>query len=190
MNSVVKTLVAVVCGVLLSACSSISVNTDYDTSKSFSNLKSFAWLSPKQKLVVDPLVDNDLMNQRIQRSVESELEKRGYTKASGDDSADFFITYHVKAEDKISATSFHGSYGYYPCWHGCVGMGVGYDRDIHVRQYKQGTFMLDIIDPASEKLMWRGSAGQRLVSGTPDERDEYVQEIVSAILAKFPPGSE
>ncbi len=162
------------------------MNTDYDTSRDFAALKTYAWLKPQEKLVSDPLVDNDLMNARIKRSVTAELRKRGYTEASGTEGADFLITYHVSSEDKISVDSFHGSYGYYPCW-GCYGPGFGYDRDVHVRQYKQGTFMLDVIDPASEKLMWRGTAGKRLVSGTPEERDEYVRSIVTAILEKFPP---
>ena len=173
--------------VVLTACSSISVVTDYDTSRDFSSLKTYAWLEPKKKLVIDPLVDNDLMVQRIHRSVDAELKQLGYTQATGDKSADFLITYHVSAEDKISVSSFHGSYGYYPCWHGCIGPGFGYDPDIYVRQYKQGTFMLDVIDPASDKLMWRGVAGKPLSGGTPGERDDYVQAIVDAILSKFPP---
>ena len=50
--------------------------------------------------------------------------------------------------------------------------------------------MLDIIDPATSELIWRGVAGRRLSTGTPQERDAYVQEIVSAILAAFPPAPE
>lgn len=65
--------------------------------------------------------------------------------------------------------------------------GAGFGNDIYVRQYKQGTFMLDIVDPASRELIWRGVAGKRLNSGTPQERDDYVRGIVSAILAEFPP---
>lgn len=175
--------------VLLSGCSTISVSTDYDTSRDFSTLKTFAWLAPKSKLVVDPLVDNDLMIKRIERSVELELQKLGYTRAEGDTGADFLITYHVSAEDKIKVSSWHTDFGYYPCWHpGCVRYGVGYQPDVQVQQYKQGTFMLDVIDPASEQLMWRGVAGKRLSDGTPAQRDEYVRAIVTAILAKFPPG--
>lgn len=179
----------VVLAVMLSGCSTISVSTDYDTSRDFAALKTFAWMQPKSKLVVDPLVDNDLMIKRIQRSVETELNRRGYVKATGDTGADFLVTYHVSAEDKVKVDTFHTNFGYYPCWHrGCMGYGFGYQPDVQVRQYKQGTFMLDIVDPVSEQLMWRGVAGKRLSSGTPSQRDQYVQEIVAAILAKFPPG--
>ncbi len=172
----------------LAACTSISVSTDYDTERDFNRLSTYAWMEPKQKLLVDPLVDNDLMNKRVRRAVEGQLASLGFVKAEGDKGADFFITYHVSAETKISVNSFHSSYGYYPsCWNGCYGYGHGYGRDISVRQYKQGTFMLDVIEPASSELIWRGVAGQRLSSGTPEERDLYVDNIVAAILAEFPP---
>lgn len=187
----VSLLIAGAALLLLGGCTTISVSTDYDTSRDFSSLKTYAWLAPKTRVVVDPLVDNDLMIKRIERSVELELQKLGYSRAEGDTSADFLITYYVSAEDKVKISSFHTNFGYYPCWHpGCVGYGMGYSPDIQVQQYKQGTFMLDIIDPASEQLMWRGVAGKRLTSGTPQERDDYVRAIVEAILAKFPPGRE
>ena len=169
----------------ITGCAGIPVSTDYDTSRNFSALKTYSWLDPSKKLVVDPLVDNDLMNRRVRRSADHELMALGYVKASGDEGADFFVSYHVSAEDKLSITSFHNHFGYYPCW-GCYGHGFGHDSDISVRQYKQGTFMLDVIDPATKELMWRGVAGRRLNQGSPDERDAYVAEIVAAILARFP----
>ncbi len=186
--SMAKATFVAVLLLIVVGCAGIPVSTDYDTHRDYAALKTYAWLTPEKKLIVDPLVDNDLMNKRVQRSVESELAALGYTKAGVDDGADFFVTYHVSAEDKISADSFRGHYGYYPCWRGCFGYGFGgHDHDVSVRQYKQGTFMIDVIDPASRELMWRGVAGKRLNSGTPAERDDYVRSIVNAILMEFPP---
>lgn len=171
------------------ACAGIPVSTDYDTSRQFSSLKTYAWMTPKKKLIVDPLVENDLMNRRVQRAVENRLAALGFSKASEQQAADFFITYHVSAEDRISVSNFHSSFGYYPCWNGCYGPGFGGAgmSDVSVRHYKQGTFMLDVVDPASSALIWRGTAGKRLTTGTPQQRDAYVDSIVEAILAKFPP---
>jgi len=173
----------------LVACSGVQVNSDYDTSRKFSDLKTYAWMKPKQEVVIDPLVHNDLMQRRVERAVEQSLAAQGFVKATGEQSADFLVTYYVSAETKLSISSFHSDFGYYPCWGGCYryGMGYGMNQDVNVRQYKEGTFMLDIVDPASSELMWRGAAGKRLSTGTPEERDTYVNEIVSSILAKFPP---
>lgn len=172
----------------LVACGGLPVSTDYDPKSNLKMLRTFAWLEPNKKILVNPLVDNDLMDRRIKRSVERQLLSQGYSRAEGDQGADFLVSYHVSAEDKLSITSFHANYGYYPCWRGCYRRGgFGFDNDISVRQYKQGTFMLDVINPASKELMWRGVAGKRLNTGTPEERDEYVDNIVTAILMKFPP---
>ena len=170
----------------LVGCSGIPVSTDYDTSRQFPQLSTYAWMVPKQKLVEDPTVDNDLMNNRVMRAVDAELFSMGVEKATGDASADFLITYHVSAENRQSINSFHSSYGYYPCWQSCYRFGA--HNDTYIRHYKQGTFMVDVIDPASNELIWRGIAGRRLTAKTPLERDAYVNEIVSAILAEFPPG--
>lgn len=188
MNMWIKATLAL--GLLsLVACSGLPVSTDYDPSRNLQSLKTFAWLKPNKKLIVDPLVDNDLMDRRIKQSVERQLYQQGYTKANGDEGADFFVSYYVGAEDKLSVSSFRSSFGYAPCWRGCFGSrrGFGFDSDVNVRQYKQGTIMVDIINPSTMELMWRGIAAKRLVGGTPEERDEYVDEIVTAIVEEFPP---
>ncbi|WP_159931177.1 DUF4136 domain-containing protein [Oceanicoccus sp. KOV_DT_Chl] len=171
----------------LTACTGVVVNTDYDTSRNFGKLKHYAWLEPKQKLVVDPLVDNSLMNMRVQRAVERQLAAQGFVKAEGDTAVDFLITYHVSSKTKLSVDTFHAGYGYYPCW-GCFGYNSFGGQHTTVREYQQGTFMLDVVDPANSGLIWRGIAGRRLSeTRTPQERDVFVDEIVTAILAKFPP---
>ena len=143
-------------------------------------------MEPKQKLSKDPLVDNDLMNKRVRRAVENQLRSQGFVKAEGNNGADFFITYHISAETMLSVNNFHGGFGYYPhCWKHCY----GYEHEVFVRHYKQGTFMLDVIEPATSQLIWRGVAGRRLTSGTPQQRDVYIDNIVTAILAEFPPSA-
>lgn len=172
---------------VLAACSSIPVSTDYDTSRDFSALKTYTWMEPKARVIIDPLVDNDLMAARIRKSVDEHMASRGYVKATGDTAADFHITYQVGSKEKLDVQSYHTTFGYYPCW-GCYGPGFG-GSDIYVRQYTEGSFMLDVIDPASQQLIWRGVAARRLQgSGTPQERDLFISEVVSAILADFPPG--
>jgi hypothetical protein len=174
---------------VLAACAEIQVNSDYDTQREFTALKTYTWMEPKQKLVLDPLVDNDLMNNRVRRAVEAQLAADGYQKAQGDQSIDFLITYHVSAETAYTVSSFHNHFGYYPCTFGCRRHGFGHGllgtNNTVVKSYKRGTFMLDVIDPASTELIWRGSAGKRLSTGTPQERDTAITEIVAAILVKF-----
>ena len=187
----------------LTACSTIKVSTDFNVEYDFNNLTTYAWMEPKQAIPKNPLVDNDLMNERVRRSVAKQLTSQGFAKAEGDNSADFLITYHISTETKISIKRFHNLYGYYPyCWNHCFlynrfygydyfhGYRYGHygpDDDISVVQYQQSTFMLDIIEPATNKLIWRGVAKRQLPSGNAQQRDIYIDEIVTAILAQFPP---
>ena len=183
---------------LLTACAGVGVDTDYQTSYDFSGLKTYSWLEPADKTVVDPLVDNDLMKSRVQSAVNNQLSAQGYQLAAGDDAVDFLVSYHVKAEDKLKVRDYNLSvgFGYRHCNGGCFGIWgnrynpfhhFGRDRDIDLQQYKEGVFFIDIVEPATKKLIWRGVAGKRLSTGTPEERDEYVSQLVSAILLKFPP---
>lgn len=172
----------------LTACSGIPVSTDYDTSHVFSNVKHYAWLEPKQKLILDPYVDNDLINQRFHRAIDAELAKRGIERVDDLKAADILVSYHLSSSEKISAVNYHATFGYYPCpgcWH--TGMMMG-PESVSINQYREGSFLIDFITPDSRKLVWRGVAERRLPrNATPSERDIYVNEVVNAIINEFPP---
>jgi hypothetical protein len=174
---------------LLASCRGIPVSTDYEPERDYSALKTYAWKEPMRKIIIDPLLDNDLMSDRIHRQVDARLTVLGYSKASVDEGADFFITFNITSAEKISVDSYYGHYGYHSCWN-CYGGydGFGRGRDLTVRQYTLGALMLDVIDPATERLIWRGVGEKRIPRfKTPQERDLYIAEIVQAILDRFPP---
>ncbi len=56
---------------LLAACSSVQVSTDYDPGTDFSVLKSYAWLPRKASTGGDPRLDSTLLNERIRGAVEA-----------------------------------------------------------------------------------------------------------------------
>lgn len=175
----------------LSACSSVPVSTDYNTGYAFDNAARYAWL--ERKGISDPRVDNDLVEARVRRAVDDQLRSRGLTKAASVDEADVLVTYFIGQEEKIDIRTFRSRFGYYPCWH-CYGPyggpGWGYDNDVWVTEYTQGTLVIDLIDAKTRKLVWHGVAERRVPAfKTPQERDAYIRETVSAILEQFPPGA-
>lgn len=171
---------------LLQGCVGIPVATDYAVGSDFSVIKTYAWLEPKQKIILDPYVDNDLMNKRLHDSIDRVMKTKGY-KLSAKEQADVFISYHLSSYEKLKSTHYHSHFGYYPCY-GCFSGAVGFDTGSDITQYREGSFIIDLVDPKSRQLLWRGVAERRLPkSGTPEKRDEYVNDIVAAILAKFPP---
>ena len=67
------------------------------------------------------------------------------------------------------------------------GMGAS-STQTTVSHYKQGTLMIDIIDPTNDKLVWRGTADGRLSKNMkPEERRESLQKVINKILENFPP---
>ena len=75
---------------------------------------------------------------------------------------------------------YYGSYYGYPS--------AGYAGAGRVREYLQGTLVLDIMDVRTEELIFRGWASKSLDSDpSPEEVRRYVDKAVKEILEDFPP---
>jgi hypothetical protein len=172
---------------LLYGCSSVTVQSDYDPEVNFATYRSYNWLdlpTENQSQVLSPL-----LQERIVRAVDTQLQERGYVK-SDSVSPDFHIGYHLRVENKLDVQTINRSYGYGYGRYGRWGYGypAGGYSETRVSEYAQGTFILDIVDGTSNELVWRGSAQGRLKDRkSPEEREKAVNETVAAVLKKFPP---
>lgn len=167
----------------LLACATIEVSSDWNPDADFSRLHAWSWLPQAQPVSGDPRLDSALLDQRIRSAVESELGARGFAKAETA-AADFLVAYHVALERKLVATTIDDFYG-----------GVGYHHwprpgytQTYVHEFEVGTLMLDVLDPRSRELIWRGTAQAEIIpDATPEEREARVREGVRRILERFPP---
>lgn len=172
---------------LLWGCAGIAVVEDYDTAADLQNLKTYDWRSganegPKNGPAYDPF-----LNERVRSSVEAVLAGAGYKKISSG-RADYFVDYVYYVTKEVGSgngasatvglgTSFSGGFG---------GIGIGFARG--ERSTESQTLSIDIIDPASGKLLWRGTAWQELVRRSdPGKSSRDIRRMVEAILSKFPP---
>ena len=57
-----------------------------------------------------------------------------------------------------------------------------------VTQYTQGTLIVDVIDPKTKELLWRGQ-GIAAVSENEQVYEQDLQKTVEAIVDKFPAAS-
>ena len=58
-----------------------------------------------------------------------------------------------------------------------------------VTEYTQGTVIVDVVDPSTRELLWRGQG----VATVSDDEAQYEQDLwktVQAVLEKFPRASE
>jgi len=189
--------------VLLVGCSGIRVSTDYDPTINFLGLRSYAWLPDATEETGDYRLDNAIVAKRVRGAAERQLKIAGFEKVDLE-SASFLVAYHVALTEKLDISTFDNYYGYYgygPYWGGYPGYGVGYGPgygyglggyyapDVYSRYYEEGTVVLDILDPKTRDLIWRGSAKSEVnPKSTPQERDAAMNEAFRRILERFPPG--
>lgn len=151
-----------------SNCSTIKVSTDYDRSANFSGYKTYAFAEGVEKLPV-----NDLNRNRLLQAVEAELAEKGLTKGSDPD-------LQVKAATKESATAYNtGGYG----WRYGGGM-----TTIDISEYVEGTLIISLVDAQKNQLVWQG-VGVKSVdeSASAEKREQRIREAVDKILASYPP---
>ena len=176
---------------LLGGCSSKpTYEFDYDHGFDFAQFKTYHWYDDMVKSEMATYRKMNASDKRIREVVGNELFRHGF-KESDSRSADFWINYTISRQrQQISRST-----GYDQGMHGSVGAGtygksvsVGYSSGPSVREYEEGTAILDIIDASSQKIVWRGIAEGRLKDHpSMNERYKVTVEVTSELLAGFPP---
>jgi hypothetical protein len=185
-RSFAAVLFAATLGAVQVGCQSIDIASDWDPEVDFSKLSTYDWMPEPGPTGPGPGSNDSLTIDRVHRSVDRILAARGYV-LTPTGTPDFLVGYYGAVESKLDVTTLNDYYGYRPGW-GYAGYG-GSSRT-YVREYEQGTLILDISNPHNSKLMWRGSAQAEVSqTETPEEREAIINEAVGLILKRFPPGT-
>jgi len=165
--------------IFFSGCSTISVNQDYDPAYDFSKLKTFGFIPITTEAGIDQLNAD-----RLGEALKTNLTAKGFTL---DEKADFGIALFFTKSTKTDIQSTGYGYGYGYGYRGYGGMG----GSTYVTQYDEGTLVVDFIDMAENKLVWRG-IGTGVLSDNPtvEERTANINNAVMQILDQFPPTKE
>lgn len=167
-------------------CSGLEVSQDYDLNTDFGDLKSFAWKSEAQIKSGDVRVDNPLLDNRIREAVERTLTEKGFRKSS-DGTADVAVSYTYQIRRKVGSDRVRTSIGFGSGSGGSFG-GVGVSTGGGVSEYDEGVLVIDITEPGSGNLLWRGTGTRRLARrSNPEQITAEIDETVDKILAQFPP---
>ena len=168
----------------MTGCRNLAIHTDFDPTVGFASFQSFAWLEPPEVENADPFADNTLLRKRLRAAIEFSLGARGYRPVEDPEEADFLATYSVILEENIrdDGSIGIGSYGGYRRY----GFGGVYSSP-SIRVYQESTLIIDLLDPQSKDLLWRGW-GTGIV-GTRDRMrsEERLRDGVRRILDRFPP---
>lgn len=168
--------------VLLPSCSRVQVHTLADPSANFTAYETFAFLpkggmkqmasgGPRTRIVRDPL-----FHAYVQAAVEEDLLERGYRRVSEPSHADVLVGYRTAVKDQGEVMPAVYGVG----WRGRVHR----VRPAHVKWYKEGTLVIDLIDRRGEHLVWRGVGVGAMRDMKPGDE---LKDAVGAIMKAYPP---
>jgi len=175
---------------LAGACSSIRVTTDYDHKADYAALRTYSWAEPDKNQRMDPRIDWQFVDARVRRAANQELAAKGYSLAQTGQ-PDFTLVYYVILENREEPVEAiwparYPMYGYRYTVSGNISWTLA--SPTQMRQYTQGSLMLDIVDARTNQALWRGTATARLIGNAkPEERERRINEAVRELLQKFPP---
>ena len=169
----------------LSACNAFSVKTDYDQTADFASFKTFAFAGPAE-MNKGGIYDNSLMQKRIETAVVRELTGKGLRQVGVDDPQDLRVHYWVSVLDKQRLESGGTSVGVARGPYGGYGWGAGYGGGVTTVDYKEGTLILDLIEPAKKQLVWRATIVGTLQESTRDNV-ELANEAIAKAFQDYPP---
>jgi hypothetical protein len=164
---------------IMTSCSSVQVNSDYDKKVDFSPYKTFAFY----KSGIDKVEISDLDKKRILRSVDESLTAKGLTKS---ETPDLLVNFFTKENEQLNVNQFNSGWGY--------GWGYGWNPYFRggttsVNRYTEGTLYIDLIDAKKKELIWQGEGKGELTKDT-NKKDEVIKEFVTKILEQYPPSAK
>ena len=180
-----RALSLLILAVTLSACNAFKVKTDYDPTADFSSFKTFAFAGPAD-INKGGIYDNSLTRKRIESAVARELTGKGLRQVGLDEPQDLLVHYWVGIQDKQRLESTGPTVGVsrYP---GGYGWGAGYGGGVTTYEYKEGTLILDLIEPAKKQLVWRATMVGTLEDSARDNIERGNKAIAEA-FESYPPG--
>ena len=172
------TLAKVACtiaAVTLAGCASIDVSSYVARGAHVRQYRTFAWVPSGGLETGDARLDNNVFfDERVRARVEKGLSAYGFEKVG--DRADVLIQYHASVSQEIDWREADRQYG------------TCEDNDCRPFVSDVGTLVIDLVDPQTRKVVWRGWAKDAF-AGVIDSQalmEARIDEAVARILKRLP----
>jgi len=167
----------------LAACAG-NVATDYNPNVAFSQVRSFALVSPRDS------ASHRLVDDRVAAAVTAQLTAKGMTETSRED-ADVLVGYGVV--DHTRKEVYRTDWGWGPAWgwryyRWGVPWPSDYQEDV-INTYTDGSVVISMVDAKTHRTIWQSEAADvvSLPVQNPKQADKDINQAVANILKKFPP---
>jgi hypothetical protein len=145
------------------------ITVEFDQAADFSKYKTFA-IRDGQLNSRNPALNSELVKRRIESDIARDLTARGLEITTG--RPDLNVRYHFGSVRKAEIER-------YPA--GWRGFGT---RVVRV-PYTEGTLVIDLRDPSTRSLVWRGIASEEKSDGAKIEGK--LDDMVRKAIEKYPP---
>jgi Domain of unknown function (DUF4136) len=146
------------------------ITVEFDQAADFSKYKTFA-IRAGQLNSRNPALNSELVKKQIEADIVRDLTAQGLTVVTGP-SSDLNVRYHFGSARKMELES-------YPA--GWRGWGT---RVVRV-PFTEGTLVIDLRDPSTRSLVWRGIATEE--KSDPTKIEKKLDDMVRKSLEKYPP---
>lgn len=189
-----RTFAALGCALIVAGVASaqkLEIKTNQDPKADFKAIKTYAWLPPApivQNVAPDgltnPTLSQEALGPAIVAAVDRQLAARGWVKADPD-KADVQVAYFAALTIGFNQTYLGEYYGYVTGWASPIA--PGYTPSTSSSVYEKGTVVVDIVDRASKRAIWRGAAVTRIhQERTLEKRIERIEDGAARLFQKFP----
>ena len=117
------------------------------------------------------MLNNRIIDQKVREDISRAFAARGYIEDR--ERPDFEVFFSAEA---VEVTDVDDSYNTYSHWY-------GYCCDVD--DYTEATVVIDVVDPRTGELLWRGG-GETRVSDNPAKYSRQLARTIDAIVAKYP----
>ena len=160
---------------LLAGCATLQVGSHMDRGLVWSQYKTFDWGPADALPAGDPKLDKDpFFQDRVEGAIEKAMAAHGFARSGTSDRADVLVHYHAHVTERLDVDQIDRGYGY------CSTA----DCQPRVTRYEAGTLVVDIVDAASNVLIWRGWA-QGSLEGVLGNRDRLRRRIDESVRQMF-----
>ena len=146
------------------------ITMEFDQNADFTKFKTFA-IRSRELNSQNPALNSDLVKKQLDAAIEKYLTAKGLTEVTNGPS-DLNVRYHFGAARKTEVEA-------YPA--GWYGWGTRYVRV----PYSEGTLVIDLRDPTTKSLVWRGIASED--KSNPTDIEKKLDDMVKKAIDKYPP---
>jgi hypothetical protein len=175
-----------VAAAVLSGCTSVRVETDYDASAAFDRYQTYRLARPPEGVALSPSGDAALRD-----TLKRCLADRGIEEVT-EGPADLDVVWHVMTQEQTSVQQY-SDWGYayggpwpdrYGPYHMWPGAPMTYTD---VNYYIEGTLIIDFVDTKTSRLAFRGIGSGEV--GSPRANARKISEAVERIVRDIPSGT-